>query len=92
MNNLYNVHKDFAQYNEENLVWGHEEYLGLEENNAKAIYHQLLAYAYNGTDPYINIFIMRTDGIHVFGEVIDRTPELELEPISESEPEELEVN
>lgn len=72
MDNLFNVHKDFAQESGEKIIWGHEQFLGLKEEEAKAKYHELLSYAYKASDAYVDVFVMRTDGIHVLGEVIDR--------------------
>lgn len=77
---FYNVHKDFAQ---NGPIYGHEEYLGLTENQALAKYHELLASAYQYNDSWVHVYIMRDDGINTYGEKIDRRIEPEPEPILE---------
>ena len=69
---FFNVHKDFAQDAGEQVIYGHEEHLGLEENAAKALYHQLLASVYAASDPWSHVYITRSDGLTVFGELVDR--------------------
>lgn len=70
---FYTVHKNFAQETPEGgTIYGHEEYYGLDENQAKAKYHELLASVYAYSDPWSNVFIKRDDGVEIFGEVVDR--------------------
>jgi len=66
---VYTVHKDFMQAGP---VYGHEEYFGLTEREARAKYHQLLAAAYTASDPWTHVFIAADDGRIVAGELVDR--------------------
>ena len=77
---FYSVHKDFAQDAGEQTIYGHEEHIGLEEDAAKALYHQLLAAVYASTDPWAHVFITRSDGLVVFGEKVDRRVDPAPEP------------
>jgi len=86
---FYSVHKDFAQGGADGPIYGHEEYLGLTEAQAKAKYHQLLSTAYQYNDPWTHVFITRDNGLMTEGEKIDRrTPPAPPAP----EPPEPEVN
>lgn len=66
---FYNVHKDFMQAGP---IYGHEEFLGLTDQQAKAKYHEMLATAYTYNDPWTHVYITRDDGVMIFGEVVDR--------------------
>ena len=66
---FYNVHKDFMQAGP---TYGHEEFLGLTEQQAKAKYHEMLSTAYTYADPWTHVYITRDDGVMTFGEVVDR--------------------
>lgn len=65
---FYNVHKDFMQ----GAIYGHEEFLGLTDQQAKAKYHEMLATVYLYNDPWTHVYITRDDGVMTAGEVVDR--------------------
>ena len=71
---FFTVHKDFAQAGP---IYGHEEFFGLSENAAKAKYHEMLASAYNASDPWTHVFLLDDSGAVLMWEIIDRrtTPE-----------------
>ena len=69
---FYNVHKDFTQDGTNGPIYGHEQYLGMTEAQAKAKYHQLLSSVYQYNDPWTFVFIVRDDGMMIEGEKVDR--------------------
>ena len=84
---FFNVHKDFAQEGQNGTIYGHEQFLGLAEDSAKAKYHQLLAAAYAASDPWTTVYIESDEGVRILWEKIDRRTVPEPEP----EPEEQEL-
>lgn len=80
---FYSVHKDFAQDSGSGVIYGHEEQYGLEDQEARALYHQLLAAVYSSGDPWSHVYINRDDGVQVFGETVDRRTD----PVPDAEPE-----
>jgi hypothetical protein len=66
---FYNVHKDFMQAGH---IYGHEEFYGMTEKEAKAKYHKMLDTAYTYNDPWTHVYITREDGVMTAGEVVDQ--------------------
>lgn len=80
---FFNVHKEFAQDTQNGPIYGHEEFLGLNDNDAKAKYHELLAAVYRANDPWSFVFIVGDTGIMSKWETVDRRTEQPIEPILE---------
>ena len=71
MADFYNIHKDYLYDNEGTPTYAHEEFLGLEKNAAYAQYYGLLAAGYGEDNIWTNVFIVRSDGYMVEGDIID---------------------